>query len=281
MIDPQTLPPHVLPKIATLEHGCLGLTEKLERARRDLQHLHIERRDLAPREVHDQYELNRESERFFAEGERLDGEIAGQTATCERHEGHLRSEEAIIKACKTWLHQLPATARLETVEGVAGDLESIRARINATEHEIDVLERLPVPSGDLGKRIANHVAALAAKATPMVQGIADGQTLKVLWPLTDHADRVTQSGFVETEANPLLLAALLYPERLAECILQAATASGIPKGERDARLKALKAQLTQALYDEEASLDDDMRSPSAPAWAVLQVRIAAAKKAAA
>ena len=49
MTDYTSLPSSVLAKIATLDAHCVGLTNRLERARQDLKRLRIEQRDLAPR----------------------------------------------------------------------------------------------------------------------------------------------------------------------------------------------------------------------------------------
>jgi hypothetical protein len=86
------------------------------------------------------------------------------------------------------------------------------------------------------------------------------------------ADRNTQIDFAEDTANPLLLAVAVSksPRRTA------AIASGIPGGERDQRLHALQEQLMEARYNEEASISyDDTRTASAPAWAILQVKVPA------
>jgi hypothetical protein len=90
----------------------------------------------------------------------------------------------------------------------------------------------------------------------------------------------TQSYFAEATANPLLLAALVDGERLAERLTQCALAGSISRSEQTARLHDLQAQLTALRYDEETSIckaisngDDVARSGSCPAWAVLMVQI--------
>jgi hypothetical protein len=227
-----------------------------------------------------------EVERFESERRRLDDAIAAQEATCERQQHALRATEAEIKGCKTWLNELPSNARLVEAQGTAGDLGCIRQRIRALRDEIDGLERLPVPSPDIATRIRGYVDQLAAKAQPLVLGIGDRQTLKVLFPLNDHADRRTQTHFAPTDANPLLMAALLDGDRLAERLLAIAT-SGITARERDEKLRTLRSQLEAARYDEECSIcaaldrGEDVMRASAEAWAALQVKVATAKKAAA
>jgi hypothetical protein len=175
---------------------------------------------------------------------------------------------------------LPVTARLRVVEGNGGDLDDIRARIKQVKDEISRVQALPVPSDDLAERIRRHVDALALRAQPVIQGVGDGQALRVLYPLHDHADRITMSGFAKDDGNALLLLALVDSERLAECLLQVAVDGGISATERNARLHALQLEETQLRYDEETSIcaaisngDDVSRSGSAPAWAVLMVQV--------
>jgi len=80
------------------------------------------------------------------------------------------------------------------------------------------------------------------KARPIFSGTGAGEALRVWWPLHDHADRTTMSGFSPHEADALLLAALLSPEKLAERLLQCAVDAGITASERDQRLAALRAE---------------------------------------
>jgi hypothetical protein len=276
MTDYAALPPSVLAKVATLEHHCLTLASKLDGSRRDLQSLSVQQRNLAPRTVHDEYEANRESERVIAEAQRLSDAVAAQTAICERLEKRLRAEERVIASCKQFLHELPDSARLRVVEGQAGDLDDIRQRIKEVNEEMTRVRALPIPSDDIAARVTRYVDALAASAQPVIQGIGDGQALRVLYPVNEHADRVTLSGFSETNGSALLLAALVDGERLAERLLRVAVDGSITANERSERLRPLQQQMTRLRYDEEATIcvgDDVSRWSSAPAWAVLQVEI--------
>jgi hypothetical protein len=72
--------------------------------------------------------------------------------------------------------------------------------------------------------------------------------------LHDHADRLSLSGFSEAEGSPLLLAALVDGERLAERLLANAIAGSISASERNERLQALRLEETRLRYDEEASI---------------------------
>ena len=58
--------------------------------------------------------------------------------------------------------------------------------------------------------------------------------------------------FSPDEANVLLLAALLQPERLAERLLRVATE--ITASEREMRLRALRSEEVRLRYDEEAAI---------------------------
>ena len=142
------------------------------------------------------------------------------------------------------------------------------------------MQRLPVPSADLGERIKAYVERLAAKAQPVMQGIGDGQALRVLCPLHDHADRATLTGFVPDEGNALLLTAIVHPEHLAERLTQGAVEGSMPASERDQGLQALQHELTGLRYQEEASIcaaisngEEVSRTGSQPPWAVLMVQV--------
>ena len=156
-----------------------------------------------------------------------------------RQEKHLRAEEAVIRDCKIFLHDLPANVHLRVVTGYAGgNLDVVRQRIGEVLDEIARVQRLPVPSADLGDRIAHYVAKL--RAQPVITGIAEGQALSVHYPLHNHADRVTMSGFSDFEANALLMAAFLDGETLAARLTQAAMEGSISESERDQRLRGLQ-----------------------------------------
>ena len=248
------LPSGVLAKIASLEHACRDLSTTLEASRRELQRLRIEQRDLAPNVAYDEFSANREAERLAFEGQRLADAIAAQVSTCDEQDKRLRAETRVVAACKQFLHDLPAGAQVRVVEGRPGDLDDIRQRIAATKVEIAQVALLPVPSDDLAGRITHYVDALAARARPVIRGIADGQALSVFYPVRDNADRVTLSGFAQHEGNPLLLLALMEPERLAERLYQIAVEGSLSSSERGARLNGLRERLTRLRYDEEASI---------------------------
>ena len=288
MTDLASLPPSVLLKIAQLEQHCLTLTTTLEASRKELQRLRIEQRDLAPRTVYDEFGANRESERLIAENLRLETAIKAQIAHGEALERRLRGEEAVIRSCKAFLHDLPDGVRLRVVEGRPGDLDDIRRRIGEVRDEIGKVQRTPVPSADIAERVKRHVDALAARAAPIITGVGSGQALRVLFPLSLHADRIAQSGFAPDQANALLLVALLEPERLTERLMEVIADTSIAASERDGRLRTLQAELAQLHYDEEASIsamtergEDVTRSTSAPAWSVLMVEIEQQQRAAA
>jgi len=269
-----------------LDDLCLTLSTRLDRARSELQRLRIERRDCVPQTVYDQAGINAESDGVLAEWARLDDAIAGQVEVCERQEQRLRSEATITTACKQFLHGLPTGARLRQVEARPDDLADVRERITRTQREIAKVERTPTPSDDIADRVKRHVDGLAAKALPIITGIGDGQALKVLYPLHEHADRVAQSGFSQHEGNALLLFALLDGEVLAKRLMETISDVSISSRERDQLLHALREQLTELRYAEEASIcaaiergDDVTRS--GPPWAVLMIEIEQQQRAAA
>ena len=90
-------------------------------------------------------------------------------------------------------------------------------------------------------RIAHYVGELAAKAQPIITGIGNAQSLRVLFPLTDSADRISQSYFAEAQGNALLLAAFVDPERLTERLLRLALAGSLSAAERSERLSTFGA----------------------------------------
>jgi hypothetical protein len=277
MTDIASLPSSVLVKIATLEQACIDMTTKLERSRKELQRLKIELRDLTPRTVHDEEQANRESERLIAENRRLENAIAAQVKACEEQEKRLQAEERCIRDCKLFLHDLPPNVYLRVKEGYPCDLGAIREHIRETQDEIGMVQRMPVPSDDLAERVAHYVAWLAARAEPIVRGVAGGE-LSVHWPMRPEADRITHSGFAQNEGNPLLLMAFMDGETLAARLMMVALAGSIQEDERAQRLHELHERLTEHRYDEEAAVvaalargEDVTRD--APPWFVLQVQI--------
>ena len=245
MIDAASLPANVLVRIAVLEQNCTGLATRLEAARRELQRLRAERINTVPNAVHDEASALIESDRVLGEWARIDDAIETQTTRCEALERRLRGAEGVVRSCKQFLHELPANARLveHNVDNVHAldDVDDIRSRLDAVKGEIARTTRTPTLSGDLGSRIADYVADLASKARPVISGTGDGETLRVSWPLNDHADRTTQSGFSPHECNALLMFALLDGKRLAERLLQVATEVGISSNEREMRLRSLRS----------------------------------------
>ena len=135
-----------------------------------------------------------------------------------------------------------------------------------------------MPSADLAERIKTYVAGLASRAKPVVRGVAAGQALNVHYPVRPDADRNILTGFVQHESNPLLMAAFLDADHLAARLFEVAMEGSISQGEHDRLLHALRQQLIELRYDEEAAVSQAIDDGAdvirnGPAWAVLMVAV--------
>lgn len=196
----------------------------------------------------------------------------------------------VLSNLKVWLERLPPDAKLEPVELEPEDLgldelnlADVRDRRRQLAADIRALQLAPLPSPDLRERVATYVKRLAVAARPEVRGIAGGEQLVVYWPDSPGASRQNLNGFDTVVANPLLLAAFLFPDRLVDRIgdtIDAACREPCPPPQRAERLAALTAELDRLWQLETALVDqavgagdaDATHDVTTPPAAVLGVR---------
>jgi hypothetical protein len=200
-------------------------------------------------------------------------------------EKKLHSAQSVLSNCKVWLDRLPEGTTLEPV-GVKTDghaLAQVRAHLEAAQAELAGLQAVPTPGSDIEARIRAYVGAMA-RARPTITGIDEGEKFKVIWPGAGFDSR----GPREDRADVLPLMALLCPDAMTAALMREVermTNDPVPQAERRKRIAALEHEIEQLAYIEEplvadaiARGEDVQRSPSALPQAVLQVRIAEAKR---
>jgi hypothetical protein len=198
-------------------------------------------------------------------------------------EKKLRNAQSVLSNCKVWLERLPEGTVLEPVE-VKTDgqsLEDVRAKREVAENELKVLRSIPTASADIEAKIRSYVESLGR---PTITGIGSREKLKVVWPGAGFDNR----GPREDRADVLPLMAILHGEAMVAALMQEVermTSGVLPIKDRGARIAALSDEIAQVGYVEEALVAaaiaegmDVERSPSALPQAVLQVRIAEAKR---
>jgi hypothetical protein len=198
-------------------------------------------------------------------------------------ERKLHAAKLVHFNCKTFLNSLPTGVVLEPVE-VKTDgqsLEDVRAKREVAENELKVLHSIPTASADIEAKIRSYVESLGR---PTITGIGSREKLKVVWPGAGFDNR----GPREDRADVLPLMAILHGEAMVAALMQEVermTSGVLPIKDRGARIAALSNEIEQLAYVEEALVSaaiaegmDIERSPSALPQAVLQVRIAEAKR---
>jgi hypothetical protein len=191
--------------------------------------------------------------------------------------------QSVLSNCKAWLERLPEGTTLEPVE-VETDgqsLEDVRAKIKTAEDELKVLRSIPTASADIEAKIRSYVESLGR---PTITGIGSREKLKVVWPGAGFDNR----GPREDRADVLPLMAILHGEAMVASLMQEVermTSGILPIKDRGTRIAALSDEIAHLGYVEEALVAaaiaegmDVERSPSALPQAVLQVRIAEAKR---
>jgi hypothetical protein len=183
-------------------------------------------------------------------------------------EKRFKTAAAIKSVVHVWLDQLPAstTVRMREINVALGQGQSVQETLTRTRQSIataikkrDRLQRAPVASADLARRIAAYVDRLAELARPLVTGIGEGETLDVRWPSKlEGLNRNNRSGYSAGEAHPLLLTALLHRQVLIDAITEEAARSVhavCPVERRPARIAELTAAIERLGYEEEALIE--------------------------
>jgi hypothetical protein len=195
----------------------------------------------------------------------------------------LHAANSLLSSCKSWLALLTHDAVLEAVspETSGHDLTSTRDRINAAQSELAALRAIPTPSADIELHIRDYVRSLGR---PTISGISDGEHLKVIWPGAGW----DQSGAREFRADILPLMAILHPEEMVTALLrevERVANTPTPVAERMKHIARLEHEIEELSYLEEslvcaaiASGETIERRSAAPPAAVLQLRVARARK---
>jgi hypothetical protein len=156
----------------------------------------------------------------------------------------------VLHRCRAWIDRIPPNKRLTVIHPKVNglDLDGARQKLNELRQELHKLTSQSVPSNDLPRRVRQYVGSLAHKC--MVQGIGEGQTLRILWPVDERAATSRNGdGFMLNQVNPLYLAALLHPMDLTRCIMSSIEQSQpMPKEERAERIAEVTQQLRDLAY---------------------------------
>jgi hypothetical protein len=260
------LPQHVLAKLLALDEAVAALKAGADAVERGIEDRRARLWGNARRADDDPRVLQAELEKFLAD------QKGGQQ--------RVQAEQSVLSACKAWLDRLPAGTKLEPVPVSADghDLAGIRKRITAAIAELDALRRAPAPSGDIEARVRNYIGGLA----PKVRGVGVGERLSIIFP---GAQSSSGSGYIsEHTCDPLALLAALFPDRLLSLVMgevERMANDPLPVTHRPPRIAALERELDELHRVEEALVAAAIaageavhRSQSAPAAAVLGVRVA-------
>jgi hypothetical protein len=282
-MTPEMLPQPLLAKLFALQshvEACRRAAADAERARDDQRAALNDRHPRSMREHRDKDGWN-----LATEQQKLETLI--QQAAGFRQIAATEAE--ILKRCNSWIEGLPAVS-LEPVNIKLADsdnIASVRARLAAITAELKLLQSAPTPGDDLRNRIQAYVSELSDNAYPEIQGIGQGETLRVYWPAEPRASRRNLNGFDTALSNGLLMFAWLEPARLVDHLVAVANCIGDqhgPAAERPQRIASLQDEILPLRYAEEALIcrmlaagDAVVRDPNAPVEAVLQVKIRDAK----
>jgi hypothetical protein len=260
------LPQFVLVKLLALDEAVAALSARAGVIERDIENRRARRYGNLQRADDNPRSLEAELERLLA-----DQKVVQQ---------RLQAEQAVLSACKAWVDRLPAGTKLEPVAVTADghDLAGVRKHITAANAELDALRRAPAPSDDIEARVQDYLRGLA----PKVRGIGPGERLSIIFP---GAQSSSGYGYIsEHTCDPLALLAALFPDRMLALVMtevELMANDPLPVAQRAPRIAALERELHELHRVEEALVAAAIaagqsvhRSPSAPAAAVLGVRIA-------
>jgi hypothetical protein len=186
------------------------------------------------------------------------------------------SERGILQeGIRSWLEALPHNSKLHPVSppSADSDLATLDAKLQGMRAELARLNAVTIPADDIAGKAKAYVDELKTRAAPMLRGVGNGQDLTVAWPDgRPDANPNNGSGY-SSDANALLLFALLMPNELAETIVRAAQDTLPTKLEK--RLSELPDAI-DALSYEVAFLREKAGMPPDPAmrpWHHLSVRL--------
>ena len=163
-----------------------------------------------------------EREEFEKVQASFDSVLATAKATRQRAE----LERGVLKDVREWVENLNQSTKLCLVQPPPADLDlsTLQHKLEGLRSELQNLDQVVVPASDLDDKVKSYVAALQAKAAPMLRGLGQGQLLDVKWPGAIDASRLNGNGFNST-GHPLLMFAALMPDALAAVLMQSISAA--------------------------------------------------------
>jgi hypothetical protein len=183
------------------------------------------------------------------------------------------TERKVLAEAKAWVESLPSDSKLLLVQPAASDLDlaALCARLAGLREELKRLNGTPPVASDIEAKVAAYVASLAARASPLVRGFAEGLALDVKWPMGLDANRTNGVGFSNSDANCLVLLAAITPRELSKLIMQAIErAQPLSQAEHAARRREIEHAIDELSYSV-AALSEQADPLMAP-WHVLGVR---------
>ena len=187
--------------------------------------------------------------------ERTSDALPGLIAAAEAAANHYDSLSRTAERCRKFLDNLPEgtviseyVAMAQPLDNPQQTLNDTRARISAATKERDALDAIPIPSADIEARTRDFVAELAMRAKPYVRGVARGGKLSVRWPLNPASTVNDTRNWPQDTCNPLMLAALLHPDELAQVILNEIEREAnqiLPIKQRQQRIVELTAEIEE------------------------------------
>jgi hypothetical protein len=280
-VKPQQLSQPILLRLLQLDERAAALAKAADSAEREIVFARkVMRGESTPRGAINAKSL-RELQTLIKQTE---AGFAAQLDAAKRARSAADAAQRVASAVKAYIDGLPHNAKLEPlhIEVDGYDLQTVREQLRTAQHELRTLQDAPIPAPDIADRVRSYVEALQRGARPALRGVRVGDLLQIHWPSHAGANRANLNGFDTTSANPLLLAALLFPEHLTARLmaqLEADCSQPLPISERLPRIAELETQLEQLWRLETALVDcaiadgavDVYHDPATPAAALLGV----------
>lgn len=196
---------------------------------------------------------------------RLEQDLPRLIEQAEATSNRYTSLSATVDRCRRWIESLPEGTTFgeihlgdyNFVENTSPEefekmLRETRQQLAAAIKERNDLAKVPTPSADIEARVRDHIAELAQRAKPYVRGVSAGETLSVRWPPKPTSTVMDTAFWTMDTCNPLLLAALLHPDQLADVILTQIAReanTGLTVKQRETRIAKLTDDIDQLQRD--------------------------------
>lgn len=257
-MKPNQLSQPILLKLLQLDERAAALAKAADAAEREITFARkVMRNEATPRGAINAKSL-RELQTLIKQTE---AEFPARLDAAKKARSAADAAQRVASVCKAYIDGLPHNAKLEPVSvDVSGyDLQTVREQLRTAQTELRTLQDAPIPAPDIGDRVRDYVEALQRGARPAIRGIRNGDRLSIHWPSHAGADRrINLNGFDTASANPLLMAALLFPEHVTARLMQqieADCSQPLPISERLPRIAELQTQL-EALWRIDVALID-------------------------